>query len=336
MSKRKQYPSQERLRELFDYDPEGFLVWRRRGDAPSNVSERDGGVKAGSLSVDGHGFVRQNVMINYKSYKEKVLIWIWHNGDPGEMYVKPINRIELDCRIENLTLSRNPYSHKPGKFGGNSATGYKGVYKTKAGPSYKAEIQFDGNKMSLGHYMSPIEAAISFDNKYEEIYGFRPNETTPDTVRALTRAESIQLSAMKKCKDQGRYMGVSRGNGRNRYGAYLRSKNVGNADTPEDAARLYNIAAFERYGENAVLNDVPKPLERPRFHKNVKTASGYVGVSKNGRRWAALYMSRHLGTFDTKEQAARAYNRAARDHYGEHAVLNDVPDPFGEDQDLPF
>ena len=37
-----------------------------------------------------------------------------------------------------------------------------------------------------------------------------------------------------------------------------------------------------------------------------------------------------FGPFDTKEQAARAYNIAAREKYGEHAVLNDIPDPLGE------
>lgn len=123
-------------------------------------------------------------------------------------------------------------------------------------------------------------------------------------------------------------MGVEKSH-KNRYIAKLCSKCVGTAGTPEDAARLYNIAAFEKYGESAVLNDVPNPLERPRFHKNVKTASGHVGVTKNGSRWAATYKGKHIGQYDTKEQAARAYNIAAYEHYGEHAVLNDIPDPLG-------
>jgi hypothetical protein len=38
----------------------------------------------------------------------------------------------------------------------------------------------------------------------------------------------------------------------------------------------------------------------------------------------------YIGTFDTKEEAARAYNIAAREYYGDHAELNDIPDPLGQ------
>jgi len=58
--------------------------------------------------------------------------------------------------------------------------------------------------------------------------------------------------------------------------------------------------------------------------------SGYRGVSMvyPSRRFTAqIYDNRrriHLGTFDTAEDAARAYNAAAMQHYGEFARLNEV------------
>lgn len=47
-------------------------------------------------------------------------------------------------------------------------------------------------------------------------------------------------------------------------------------------------------------------------------------------RFVASIRSVYLGTFDDQVDAARAYNIAAYDHYGEHAVLNDIPDPLGK------
>ena len=39
-----------------------------------------------------------------------------------------------------------------------------------------------------------------------------------------------------------------------------------------------------------------------------------------------------LGRYDEEEDAARAYNRAAQEHFGEFARLNNVPDPLREPQ----
>ena len=65
-------------------------------------------------------------------------------------------------------------------------------------------------------------------------------------------------------------------------------------------------------------------------HKNNKT--GFKGVSinpKNGKFVASLGVNKkkiHIGTFSSKESAAKAYNDMAEKHYGEFAKLNTIPE----------
>jgi hypothetical protein len=59
------------------------------------------------------------------------------------------------------------------------------------------------------------------------------------------------------------------------------------------------------------------------------STSGHRGVTRaKGTRWYSriCFQGRqiHLGTYDTREQAALAYNCAAQTLFGEHAALNDV------------
>lgn len=63
------------------------------------------------------------------------------------------------------------------------------------------------------------------------------------------------------------------------------------------------------------------------------SSSGYRGVEKVGNRWRARIKGkhgRHIGYFDTAEQAARAYDRAALELWGDFAILN-----FPDEHPLP-
>lgn len=60
--------------------------------------------------------------------------------------------------------------------------------------------------------------------------------------------------------------------------------------------------------------------------KNSNNTSGYKGVRKSGEKWRAeISLNKkmiYLGTFPTREEAAHAYDEAARRLYGEFATLN--------------
>ena len=74
-------------------------------------------------------------------------------------------------------------------------------------------------------------------------------------------------------------------------------------------------------------NNINKPGFTTRMGKPV--SSKYKGVQKSGKRWrATLGYNRknlQLGTHDTEEQAALAYNKKAKELYGEFAWLNQIP-----------
>jgi hypothetical protein len=58
--------------------------------------------------------------------------------------------------------------------------------------------------------------------------------------------------------------------------------------------------------------------------------SGFKGVSPEKGKWSAqihvMNRKKFLGYFDDKVEAAKAYNSAAKKHFGEFAWLNPIPE----------
>jgi hypothetical protein len=119
---------------------------------------------------------------------------------------------------------------------------------------------------------------------------------------------------------------------------------VGYFDTALDASFAYDKAALEAYGESAFLNHSKEQVltwNPPTRMLRKTNTSGYRGVRKLGKdRWyAQIHINReqniYLGTFNSPEDAARVYDRAAVDRCGIHARLNFSLDEVLAWEDLP-
>jgi hypothetical protein len=62
--------------------------------------------------------------------------------------------------------------------------------------------------------------------------------------------------------------------------------------------------------------------QRKRAHR----LSQFRGVTKSGKKFRAYIKRTDLGTFESEQDAAKAYNEAAKRCYGELAHLNEIPE----------
>ena len=327
--KRKQYPSQARLRELFDYDPDGFLVWKHRDDERKATNTNYAGCRAGGVFVSDSLEISYRISIKKIVYTGQSLIWVWHNGgipDGMQVYRKDPNG---GFRIQNLELltcdgyGRNFLRRNANKC---SQSEFLGVCKTKNGLFWQGGTYIYGPTC---RFFTDIDAATHYDNAYEDKKGFRPNGTTREQVKPISRELGNHLQHHRRKSNPNDIVGVYEDSRQktNRFYSRIGRRNLGKFETKEDAARAYNIAAFEAFGVHASFNDIPHPFKNP---KKIVPRGKLVGVQVRNGKIAAFFKRKQIGTFDTREQAARAYNIAAYEHYGEHAVLNDIPDPLGK------
>ncbi len=167
--KYKPLPSKEELQTIFNYEPEGWLVWKKQLSGRGKVGER-----AGSRYKDKY----ISVCIRGERYSLHRLIWAYHYGEEGlEGYVihhkdsnTSNNRIE---NLEKLTLEEHQEEHREEVYRGrklkDNKTGFSGVSKRKS--SYRWQICFKGKKYEQQGYTTPEEAYEARNNKLEVLLG---------------------------------------------------------------------------------------------------------------------------------------------------------------------
>lgn len=156
--------SQERAKEVIDYDPEtGYTYWK------VTKGKMIAGERAGHLNIGGMRYVS----VDGKSYKEHRLIWLYTYGYMPKHYIDHINCDPSDNRLENLreaTAGENSQNKR--KASCINKCGYLGVaYKTRK-KKYTAQITVGGVTYHLGTFTDPQEAHEAYLKAKKELHPF--------------------------------------------------------------------------------------------------------------------------------------------------------------------
>lgn len=159
-----------------------------------------------------------------------------------------------------------------------------------------------------------------------------------DNIRVASRAQNMHNRISSSNNTSG-YKGVHWDKRKEKWIAAIgidgRRKHLGNFDSSEDAARAYDQAARELHGNFALLNfpdDPPIAILPSDWNDKGRllsvNTSGFRGVywSKVANKWHAQIEGggkrMSLGYYRDIEEAARAYDAAAKQFHGEAARLN--------------
>ena len=152
-------PSQAELRELFDYDPNGYLVWLH--DKRGHVKAGD---RAGHLSNEGYW----NIKVNQNRFRAHRLIYAWHHGTCPET-LDHINRNRADSRIENLRPATVAQNQMNRACPSNNQLGHKNIRQRPSG-SYEVHMTVEGQVLYKN--FPTLSEAIDYANHLrQELHG---------------------------------------------------------------------------------------------------------------------------------------------------------------------
>jgi hypothetical protein len=199
----------------------------------------------------------------------------------------------------------------------NYTSKYRGVCWDKRSSKWQALIYHTGKRHYLGTFDNEEEAARAYDRAASAHRGDKAVLNFP--------AEGQQGVDDEK---RSKYRGVSWYKRDSKWKAQIRHTGklhyLGYFDDEEEAARAYDRFASAHRGDKAALNFPPEGEQG----MSVGMTSEYRGVSwvKSSSKWKAQIQltgkKHHLGCFDDEEEAARAFDRAAREHHGDKTIPN--------------
>lgn len=153
--------TQERLKELLDYDPEtGIFTWKM------NRGKCFKGTAAGS-SWKGK-YQRINIERNLRFSHS--LAFLWMIGYIPSI-VDHVNRDGNDnrwCNLREVTKDQNAQNKS---LTLRNSSGYIGVYKCSTTGRWSSQIRVSGKVHFIGRFDSPLEAAIARDNIAKRLHG---------------------------------------------------------------------------------------------------------------------------------------------------------------------
>ncbi len=147
--------TQEYLKSILEYNPEtGDFVWLNVNKVARNIHNGD---IAGTLN---NGYVQ--IQINRIRYFAHRLAWLYMTGNWPLYEIDHINHIRNNNRFVNLRDTYNNNWNQT-KISKSNTSGYRGVCFHKASGKWEAQIQVNGIKKHLGHFDTPEEASVVYE-----------------------------------------------------------------------------------------------------------------------------------------------------------------------------
>lgn len=150
--------TQERVKELFDYDPESGILTRAKDALGHNgcVRAKRGSV-VGTLNTST-GYI-QTVVDGLHIYTHRVA-WIWMTGYSPEHQIDHINRIRTDNRWCNLREVNQSCNNINCIIRSDNTSGVKGVGRFRDS-HWRARIHLGEREFHLGIYTDLVDAVAA-------------------------------------------------------------------------------------------------------------------------------------------------------------------------------
>ena len=154
--------TQDRLKELLDYDPEsGDFTWR----SPTSFRTQKGEI-AGSKTKSGY----IEIGLDGTSYYAHRLAWLFVYG----VLPSQIDHHDLDKSnnsFRNLRQASTSENKANEGFRSTNTSGVKGVCWSKRHQKWRAQITFRGRNRFLGHFREIEDAGAAYRSEAVRLFG---------------------------------------------------------------------------------------------------------------------------------------------------------------------
>jgi hypothetical protein len=164
--------TQERLKELLDYNPEsGHFYWKVKSNHFIKI-----GAQAGGINQKGYVIVG---IEGARCYAHRVA-WLFTYGKFPTAQVDHIDGDKSNNSITNLRLCTNAENHKNQGIRKTNTSGFKGVSWDSKNESWFAQTTLINRHIFLGYYESPEEASIAYNTFAKANHGQFYKDTTKE------------------------------------------------------------------------------------------------------------------------------------------------------------
>jgi len=328
--KYKQLPSQQYLKECFDYNTEsGKLVWKERPlshfkntHGTSHFNSRYKGCVAGTLYDTGY----VEVSINKKRFKLHRLIWKYHMGDDPIGLIDHIDRDKSNNRIENL----RDVSHIENSNNKSNSNDCIGVYFILN--RWEGRLTIKGNLVLLGRFKNKNDAIDAVNSARVKDWSHLETKVKVKGTLTLEYLNDNYVYENGHLVRNNRRVGSISATGYSivtilnvSYQVHRVIYWLCTGIKPENGDVIDHINGDKL--DNRIENLRLVTVSQNGMNRKVSRSntSGYVGVTfcKDSQKWnASLYEDNnhvYLGTFQTKEEAVSARKAAEELYHGEFA-----------------